>query len=91
MSSIVRVFTTTYCGYCVAAKRLLSARGIDFAEVDVTGDHEQRMWLVQQSGQRTVPQIFIGDEPIGGYNELAALDRAGRLQPKVDAAQAGAG
>jgi glutaredoxin 3 len=75
----VRIYTTTYCGYCFAAKRLLANRGIAYQEIDVTGDHEARAWLVQATGRRTVPQIFIGTEAIGGYTELKALDRGGRL------------
>lgn len=78
------MYTTRICGYCVAAKRLLSARGIPFSEVDVSRDVEKRAWLVQATGQRTVPQIFIGDESIGGYDELAALDRSGRLGPMFE-------
>jgi glutaredoxin 3 len=83
MPAEVTVYTTTMCGYCVAAKRLLSARKIAYREVDVSGDREKRAWLVRASGQRTVPQIFIGDESIGGYTELAALDGSGELAKKV--------
>lgn len=79
----VQVYTTRICTYCVAAKRLLKKRDIAFEEIDVSSDPEKRMWLVEQSGQRTVPQIFIHGESIGGYTELAALDRAGGLLPKV--------
>jgi glutaredoxin 3 len=75
----VEVYTTRICGYCVAAKRLLAARGIPYTEIDVTGDDDRRAWLVKESGQRTVPQIFIGGESIGGYEELAELDRSGEL------------
>lgn len=76
----VRIYTTRVCGYCVAAKRLLAARGVPYEEVDVTRDHEQRVWLAQATRRRTVPQIFIHGQPIGGYEELAALDRAGKLR-----------
>ena len=79
----VRVYSTTFCGYCVLAKRLLDQRGIDFEEIDVSGDHDARAWLVKTTGRRTVPQIFIGDEPIGGYDELRALDRSGELGKKL--------
>lgn len=78
--SEVRIYTTTACGYCVAAKRLLGKRGIAFVEEDVTGNADKRQWLVATTGRRTVPQIFIGDKSIGGYEELAALDREGRLE-----------
>ncbi len=80
----VRIYTGPFCGYCVMAKRLMTARDIPFEEIDVGGDHEKRMWLVETTGQRTVPQIFIGDESIGGYTELAALDRSGGLLPKLE-------
>jgi glutaredoxin 3 len=80
----VTIYTTRVCGYCLAAKRLLGVRGIPFTEVDVSSDPEKRAWLVDATGQRTVPQVFIGDESVGGYDELAALDRAGRLRPMVE-------
>ena len=75
----VRVYTTRFCGYCVAAKRLLRARGIAYIEIDVTGDDASRAWLVEATGRRTVPQIFVDAKPIGGYQELVALERSGRL------------
>jgi glutaredoxin 3 len=83
MPAEVTVYTTRICGYCVAAKRLLKAKNVPFKEVDVTGDPEKRAWLRQMTGRRTVPQIFIADESIGGYQELAALDRAGELATKL--------
>ena len=75
----VVVYLTPWCPYCHAAKRLLHARGIAFESVDVSGNHEARVWLRQQSGQHTVPQIFIHGTSVGGYTELAALDAEGRL------------
>jgi glutaredoxin 3 len=79
MAKPVKIYTTGYCGYCRAAKDLLRRRNVAFDEVDVTGDDEARHWLVGRTGRRTVPQIFIGDEPIGGYDELSELDRRGEL------------
>jgi len=79
----VTLYTTVTCGYCVAAKHLLRKRGIPYEEVDVTGDRARRAWLLEATGRRTVPQIFIAGESIGGYDELAALDRAGELAKKV--------
>ena len=76
----VIIYTTTYCGFCVAAKKLLKDLEIPFLEIDVTTDDEKRVWLVQRTGQRTVPQILIGDKPIGGYTDLAAKSRSGELQ-----------
>ncbi len=80
----VRVYTTPICGYCTVAKRLLTEHDIPFEEIDVANDFEKRAWLVETTGQRTVPQIFIGDESIGGYQELAALSRSGSLLPKLE-------
>lgn len=84
MSKTVTVYSTDYCPFCDRAKALLEARGVAFEEVNVEGDDARRAWLVQATGQRTVPQIFIGDESIGGFTELAALDRAGELLPRVE-------
>jgi glutaredoxin 3 len=83
MPAEVTVYTTRICGYCVAAKRLLTARNVPYKEIDVTGDAAKRAWLLQATGRRTVPQIFIAGESIGGYQELAALDRAGELATKL--------
>jgi glutaredoxin 3 len=81
--SDVQVYTTTYCGYCNRAKALLQKRGIPYEEIDVTGDHAKRDWLVSVTHMRTVPQIFIKGEPIGGFDELHALDRSGELASKL--------
>jgi glutaredoxin 3 len=78
-SSDVRIYTTRFCGYCVAAKHLLHKRKVAYEEIDVSGDDQARAWLLQVTNRRTVPQIFIGGQPIGGYHELAALDRSGQL------------
>jgi glutaredoxin 3 len=75
----VRIYTTRACGYCARAKALLGDAGIPFQEIDVEGDDVARAALVQETGQRTVPQIFVGDRPIGGYRELLALARSGSL------------
>ena len=75
----VRIYTTTYCGYCWRAKLLLKRRGIPYEDIDVTGDPEKRAWLVGATGRRTVPQIFIDGASIGGCDELHALDRSGEL------------
>ena len=75
----VKIYTTAVCPYCVAAKRLLTARGIPYTEQDVSRDDAKRTWLVEATGRRTVPQIFIGDQSIGGYDDLSALDQSGKL------------
>lgn len=79
----VRVYTTQVCGYCSAAKALLKKKNVPFQEIDVSHDPEKRAWLVSTTGQRTVPQIFIGDESIGGFDELSALDKSGALDPML--------
>ena len=82
----VKIYTTTYCGYCVRAKDLLTRKGVKYEELDVTGDDEMRSKLVEMSGgQRTVPQIFIGDTHVGGYSDLARLESEGRLDPMLHA------
>ncbi len=73
----VVVYRTRYCGYCVMAERLLRSHGIPFREVDVSGDTASRQWLAKITGQRTVPQIFVGEHSVGGYRELSAVLREG--------------
>lgn len=75
----VVVYTTSSCPYCVQAKRLLDRKGVPYREIDVTADSAKRTEMVQASGRRTVPQIFIGEVHVGGYEDLVKLDRAGRL------------
>lgn len=80
----IRIYTTPYCPYCVRAKQLLRNKQATFDEIDVSNDPEQRQALVALTGQRTVPQIFINDQPIGGCDDLFALERAGRLDPLIN-------
>ena len=75
----VEMYTTTSCPFCVRAKRLLQARGIAYVEHDVGDDPELRDEIVRRTGRRTVPQIFIDQKSIGGFEELAALDARGEL------------
>ena len=75
----VKLYTTMTCPFCIRAKRLLEARGIPFEEVDVGHDDALREEIMQRTGRRTVPQIFIDERSIGGFEELAALDAAGKL------------
>ncbi len=76
----VEIYTSPTCGYCHAAKRLLTAKGASFAEVDVVRAPQRRAEMVKRSGGgRTVPQIFIGEIHVGGYDDLRALDNAGKL------------
>lgn len=73
------MYTRGFCGYCAAARRLLADRGVEFKEIDVTMDAGARREMMERSGRRTVPQIFVGDHHVGGYDELKALDLSGEL------------
>ena len=73
------MYTTMFCPYCTAAKSLLTKKGIPFEEIDATGNPALREEIKQRSGQHTVPQIFIGDESIGGFSELSELEVCGEL------------
>lgn len=75
----VTVYTTNYCPYCRAAKSLLKGKNIIFDEINVETDSTKRQWLIQTTGQRTVPQIFINNQSIGGFDELKQLDQGGKL------------
>lgn len=76
----VEIYTTPICGYCAMAKRLLTGKGVAFVEIDVMADPGRRAEMTRRSnGGRTVPQIFIDGAPIGGCDDLHALDRAGKL------------
>jgi glutaredoxin 3 len=78
--SRILLYTTQFCGYCRAAKNLLRAKGLDYEEIDVGFDPDKRADMVQRAGGlRTVPQIFIHGRHVGGYDELAALEREGKL------------
>jgi glutaredoxin 3 len=83
----VRMYTTLVCPYCVRAKALLKQRGVaEIEEVRVDLDPQQREQMMQLTGRRTVPQIFIGDTHVGGCDDLVALDQAGGLMPMLSAA-----
>jgi glutaredoxin 3 len=81
----VTVYTTEQCARCVTAKALLSKRGIDFQEVNLAKDPDGRAELSQRTGMITFPQIVVGDETIGGLDDLIAADRDGRLKQLVAA------
>jgi glutaredoxin 3 len=80
----VEVYTTDYCPYCVRAKDLLKRKGIAFEEVMMSTQEERMALMEKAGGRRTVPQIFINDEAIGGYDDLAALDASGELEKKIN-------
>ncbi len=75
----VLVYTTRVCPYCVRAKQLLTRKGVAFREIDVSEDAAERQSLVQRTGQRTVPQIFIAGRSVGGCDDLYSLERSGEL------------
>jgi len=78
----VLMYTTASCPYCVQADRLLARKGVtDVEKVRVDLEPQRRMEMMQRTGRRTVPQIYIGDHHVGGFDDLAAMDRAGRLDP----------
>ena len=82
----VEIFTTPWCSYCLAAKRLLQRKGVTYEETDVSADNALRQAMMRRAGGRhTVPQIFIDDRHVGGSDELHALDRAGKLDPLLAA------
>ena len=82
----VTLYTTEPCGFCKQAKTLLQARGVAYAEVNLAKDPNGRAELVRLTGMMTFPQVVIDDEPIGGYQELVAADRSGRLADFAEAA-----
>jgi glutaredoxin 3 len=73
------MYTTRMCGYCSAARSLLNNKGVEFEEIDVSADSAKRQRMTELSGRHTVPQIFINAQPVGGYDDIAALDAAGEL------------
>ncbi len=75
----IRIYTTSWCGYCVRAKALLDARGLAYEEVSLDEEPQFRQKLMELTGGWTVPQILIDGRPIGGYAELFALERSGEL------------
>lgn len=77
----VRMYTTGVCPFCIMAKRLLTQKGAKIEEVRVDQDTVQRDEMMRVTGRRTVPQIFVGDTHVGGFDDLSAMDRAGRLDP----------
>lgn len=84
--SPVKMYTTAVCPYCVRAKQLLKARGVEtIEEIRIDTAPEQREHMMQITGRRTVPQIFIGDTHVGGCDDLIALDARGGLMPLLQA------
>jgi len=87
MSAKVEIFTGSNCAYCVAAKNLLKSKGLDYEEFRIDLDPARRdEMLVRSANRRTVPQIFINGEHVGGFDELAAAERSGKLAQLIGAA-----
>ncbi len=82
---VIRVYKTSRCPYCTMAIRFLrEVKKVDVDVTDLTGDMAGRMALIERTGQRTVPQIFIGEHHVGGYDEMRAMDRRGELDPLLE-------
>lgn len=81
----VQLYTTAWCGYCARARALLEARGVPFEEIPLDADPSFRQRVFELGGRRTVPLVLIDGRPVGGHDELAALDRAGRLAERLAA------
>lgn len=87
MSAHVVMYTTAVCPYCTRAKLLLKARGVtEIEEIRIDLDRARRDEMMSKTQRRTVPQIFIGDTHVGGFDDMSALDRAGKLRPLLDGA-----
>jgi glutaredoxin 3 len=87
MSAQVVMYSTGVCPYCVMAERLLKAKGVETIEkIRIDLDPAQRALMMEKTGRRTVPQIYIGDTHVGGFDDLNALDREGKLEPLLQGA-----
>ncbi|WIO73957.1 glutaredoxin 3 [Porticoccaceae bacterium LTM1] len=75
----VTVYGTRFCPYCIAAKRLLEQKGVHYQDIPVDGNPQLRAEVMQRSGQRTVPQIWVGDTHVGGFDDLRRLEMSGQL------------
>ena len=75
----IEVYSTDNCPWCIRAKSLLHTKGLDYEEIDISSDRVRALEMTERSGRRSVPQIFIDDEPIGGFDELSEMHRAGKL------------
>ena len=83
------MYSSRYCPFCVRARDLLASKGVEFTEIDVDTDPQQRSIMFERSGRTSVPQVFIGERHVGGSDDLAVLDRQGALDPLLTNAGAG--
>ena len=81
----VTIYTTQLCGFCHAAKRLLTQKGVNFDEIDVAMNPDKRQEMMARAGRHTVPQIFVGETHVGGCDDLYDLERSGKLDPLLAA------
>jgi glutaredoxin 3 len=79
---MVTIYTFTTCPYCIKAKNLLKSLEVEYEEINITGDQEALNALTKRSGMRTVPQIYVGDTCLGGYNDISSLHEKGELLEK---------
>lgn len=84
MAKNITIYTTPICPYCVRAKQLLTKKGVAFDEIDVFMDADKRAEMEEKSGRYTVPQVFVDETPIGGCDELYALESRGALDPLLN-------
>jgi len=77
----ITLYTSAVCAYCTAAKQFLRSRGLEWTEVRIDQDADARAKMVEMTGRTSVPQIFIGETHVGGYDDMMALQRAGKLEP----------
>ena len=84
MSVPVIVYSTAVCPYCIRAERLLEAKGVTVQKIRVDLDPAERVKMMERTGRRTVPQIYVGDTHVGGFDDLYALDQAGKLDPLLN-------
>ncbi len=87
MSPQVILYTTRFCPYCIRAKQLLDSKRVSYTDIAVDGRPELRSEMMQRSGRRTVPQIWIGSQHVGGFDDLAALERRGELDRLLQSAR----
>ena len=83
MSKRVTMYATGYCPYCSMAERLLRTKGVEIDKIRVDLEPQRRVEMVERTQRRTVPQIYVGEVHVGGYDDLSALDRAGKLDPQL--------
>lgn len=84
MAAAVTMYTTRFCPYCIGARSLLDGKGVPYRDIAVDHEPALRREMMARSGRRTVPQIWVGEQHIGGYDELRSLDRQGRLDELLE-------